>query len=160
MAENSRRSPLGKARNHGSANTGTGHWIHQRISAIALIILGPWFLYSVLTEDMMTYQGVMEWLDNPGDVIFLILTIVVALYHGALGLQVVIEDYIHSNWMKFPMLVITKFTFVLLGAMAIYAVVSAKFFVNSHDLSYYGEDDTQMQNHIQNTRPSTITEAL
>ncbi len=144
-----KRSALGKARNHGSAKQGTGHWIHQRLSAIALILLGPWFLYSVLTEDMTSYQGMMTWLESPGDVVFLVLTVVVALYHGALGLQVVIEDYVHSNGLKFPMLVIMRFTFVVLGVMAVYAIISSKFFVNPYDVSYYGPNSPTHSTHFQ-----------
>ena len=131
-----KQSSLGKARHHGSAKSGVSHWIHQRLSAIALIGLGPWFLYSVLTESMTSYQGILNWLDNPGDLVLLVLTIVVGLYHGFLGLQVVIEDYVHTNWIKFPTLIILKFSFIVLGVMATYGAVSVKFLHNPHAEAY------------------------
>lgn len=131
-----KQSSLGKARHHGSAKSGVSHWIHQRLSAIALIGLGPWFLYSALSESMTSYQGILNWLDNPGDLVLLVLTIVVGLYHGFLGLQVVIEDYVHTNWIKFPTLIILKFSFVVLGVMATYGAVSVKFLHNPHAKAY------------------------
>lgn len=152
-----KRSSLGNARNHGSAKQGTGHWLHQRVSAIALILLVPWFLYSVLTEDMTSYQGVVNWLDNPGDLVFLILTLVAALYHGALGLQVIIEDYVHTNCIKFPMLVITNFLFIVLGVMAVYALISTKFFDQSSEISYSQSDQAALASLVNGVHSNDLT---
>ena len=163
------QSSLGKARNNGSAKSGTGHWIHQRISAIALILLGPWFLYSVLTETVTTYDGILAWLDNPGDLVLLALTVCVALYHGFLGLQIVIEDYVHTPWVKFSSLVIIKFAFIVLGVMAVYAIVSVKFLdqssldfgteSGSRDMVQQTQIQTHSKNQTQTTNSQNVVEA-
>lgn len=118
-----KKSPLGKARNHGSAKSGTHHYIMQRVSAIGLLILGPWFFYHVLITDFTSFGAVVMWLQNPGDVAFLALFIGFGLYHGFLGLQVVIEDYVHSNPLKISSLLVLKFLMITLGIMVLFTLM-------------------------------------
>lgn len=118
-----RQSPLGHARNHGSAKDGTHHWIAQRFSAIALLLLGPWLLYNFYYENISTYEGAVAWLQNPGGLAFMVLLLVAGLYHAFLGLQVVVEDYVHSNWVKLPMLIGLNLLFALVGVMAVLSLV-------------------------------------
>ncbi|MEL7057243.1 MAG: succinate dehydrogenase, hydrophobic membrane anchor protein, partial [Pseudomonadota bacterium] len=78
----------------GSAGTGTQHHIRQRVTALALIFLVPWFLYSIIHACKAGYEGALIWVAQPINAILLILTLSAALYHMRLGMQVVIEDYL------------------------------------------------------------------
>lgn len=118
-----RQSPLGRARNHGSAKEGTHHWIAQRLSAIALIILGPWFLWNLYAENISSYQNIVAWLQSPGDMTLMVLLLVAGLYHAYLGLQVVVEDYVHCNAVKLPLLIGFKLSFILIAVMATLSLV-------------------------------------
>ena len=94
------RSPLGKARGLGSAKEGSKHWWLQRLSAVALIPLSMWFAVSVMTYASADYQSVLQWIHSPIITVLFLLLIVALFYHAQLGLQVVIEDYVHLEWLK------------------------------------------------------------
>ncbi len=117
------QSPLGRAKNHGSAKEGTHHWISQRFSAISLLLLGPWVLYSFYAGNMSSYESVVAWLQTPMDFTLVLLFIVAGLYHGFLGLQVVIEDYVHTQCIKIPTLIALKLFFALVGVMALLSLI-------------------------------------
>jgi succinate dehydrogenase / fumarate reductase membrane anchor subunit len=101
-------SPLAKARGHGSAKSGTAHWFHQRASALALIPLTAWLLYAVICLAGAGYQQAVAFVASPfnsGALLFLIITV---LYHGMLGLQVVIEDYVHHAGLELSLQLLVK----------------------------------------------------
>jgi len=101
-------NPLAKARGHGSAKSGTAHWFHQRVSALALIPLTAWLLYGVICLAGAGYQQAVEFVTSPfntGALLFLIITV---LYHGMLGLQVVIEDYVHHAALELTLQLLVK----------------------------------------------------
>ncbi|WP_084396271.1 succinate dehydrogenase, hydrophobic membrane anchor protein [Henriciella aquimarina] len=109
-------TPTAAARGLGSAKSGTGHHIHQRVSAIALIFLVPWFLYAVIAASRSGFEGATAWLAQPWNAILMILTLGAAFYHMRLGMQVVIEDYIAKAGMKQGLLILN--TFVCFGLLA------------------------------------------
>jgi succinate dehydrogenase / fumarate reductase membrane anchor subunit len=114
------RSPLKASRGLGSAKDGTHHWVVQRISAIALIPLSVWFVYSLLTAIMADASSARQFVAQPVNAILLFLLVEAMLYHGALGVQVVIEDYIHKPCYKITALIVVKLgTAVLMAAAAL-----------------------------------------
>jgi succinate dehydrogenase / fumarate reductase membrane anchor subunit len=117
------RSPLGRALGLGSAKSGFGHWWGQRLSAVALVPLGLWFAFSMVGLASTDYWAVASWAGAPLHAILLILFLASLLYHSSLGLQVVIEDYVHGP-AKVASLVIVQLLHLALAVAAIYAVVT------------------------------------
>ena len=97
MGHRAFRSPSARAIGIGSAKTGSRHWLAERISAIALIPLTLWFVVSVIAHTRSDYVGFVSWLRTPLATICMILLLLALFHHTALGLQVVIEDYVHSG---------------------------------------------------------------
>jgi len=121
------RSPLGRVRGLGSAKDGTNHWWAQRLTALALIPLTVWFCISVVTMIGADQAAVAAWAGAPLVAGLLILLIVATFYHGALGLQVVIEDYVHSEMPKLALLLVVKAASVVLGLTGVLSVLSLLF---------------------------------
>ncbi len=91
-----RRSPLARAIGLGSAKEGVGSWWAERVSAVALVPLTLWFAASIIAHTGSGYVAVIVWLRTPFAATLMILLLITLFYHTALGLQVVIEDYVHS----------------------------------------------------------------
>ena len=121
------RSPLGRVRGLGSAKEGTAHWWAQRLTAVALIPLVLWFAGSVAAMTGSGHGAVVAWLANPVVAIIMILLIVATFHHAQLGMQVVIEDYVHSEWLKVASIVLVKFLAVVLGVAALFSVLKIAF---------------------------------
>ncbi|HET7395951.1 MAG TPA: succinate dehydrogenase, hydrophobic membrane anchor protein [Gammaproteobacteria bacterium] len=121
------RTPLARARGLGSAKEGTAHWMSQRISALALIPLTLWFAYSVLLLMHAGYAQTYAWIHAPLVSVLLVILIGTAFYHAYLGLQVVIEDYVHGELSKFSSLLLIRFLCVLLALSGIFAVLRIAF---------------------------------
>ena len=117
------RTPLARARGLGSARYGVHHWWAQRLTAIALIPLVVWFAISLVMMSGADYAAVRAWIGSPVVMVLLILTIAIGLHHGQLGLQVVIEDYVHGDGAKLALIVAVRFIAVLFGLAAIVAVL-------------------------------------
>lgn len=117
------RSPVARVRGLGSAKSGTQHWWHQRVSAVALILLVAWFVVSLILNAPADQAHVRAWVSSPVTMVMLIMTIVFGLWHAALGMQVVIEDYVHSEGMKIGLILLIK----CLAALAAVAAVVAMF---------------------------------
>lgn len=127
-SDNSMRTPLGKVRGHGAGHEGTGHFIAQRVSAIALMVLGPWFVISAaITMPGPSYLGAIDFLSEPLNAVGVTLFIVIALYHMRLGMQEVIVDYIGKPFTKTFLLIVNTLALLALGAGAIYAVMQINF---------------------------------
>jgi succinate dehydrogenase / fumarate reductase membrane anchor subunit len=122
MAEH--RTALGRARGLGSAKTGVGHFIGQRVSAVALLLLALWGAWSAVTVASGGYDGAKVWLESPVNAAMLILTVVAGFYHVRMGMGVVIEDYIHKPTSKAALLILN--TFVCLGAGALSSICILK----------------------------------
>ncbi|MGH8279803.1 MAG: succinate dehydrogenase, hydrophobic membrane anchor protein [Gammaproteobacteria bacterium] len=121
------RTPLAGARGLGSAKEGTGHWITQRVTAIALVPLAFWFAVSVLMLMHSDYATVVHWIHAPWNAILLVLLVLSVYWHAYLGLQVVVEDYVHVAWRKLCALVVLRFIAVILAAIGIFVVLRVAF---------------------------------
>lgn len=117
------RSPLSKAIGLGSAKHGFSHWWWQRVTALALIPLSVWFVYSILCAATGTHSEAMAWLAKPVNATIMLLFVLTALFHAQTGLQVVIEDYIHSKWLNLSTLLCVKFLSVALAVLASISVL-------------------------------------
>jgi succinate dehydrogenase / fumarate reductase membrane anchor subunit len=123
MTKQSIRTPLGQVRGLGSARHGAGHFITQRVSAIALLFLVPWFLITLIGAVRGGYDGALIYIADPFNAVLIILTVGAALYHMRLGMQVVVEDYILKNSTKTVLLILNTFICITLFAAAAYAVL-------------------------------------
>ena len=121
------RTPIGTVRGLGSARSGTGHWWSQRMSALALIPLSIWFAVSVLSMQHADYMTVIVWMHTPWVAVLLSLFLVTLLYHAYLGVQVVIEDYVHTGWLKLAVLLSMKAACILLGAAGVFTALRVAF---------------------------------
>jgi succinate dehydrogenase / fumarate reductase, membrane anchor subunit len=121
------RSPLGSVLGLGSAKDGTAHWWAQRVSAVALIPLTLWFMFSLLALPDLGYGTVRVWLSYPMSGFLAVLLVAVLAYHSYLGTIVVVEDYVHSAGMKVLSLVLLRFLYVLVGGAGVFAILRVAF---------------------------------
>lgn len=101
-------NPLARARGHGSAKDGVHHWYAQRASAILLLFLVGWLVYSMFTLAGTGHAEAVEFLSNPLNAAFLVVLLVALFYHAMLGLQIVIEDYVHQPTVEVILLLLTR----------------------------------------------------
>jgi succinate dehydrogenase / fumarate reductase, membrane anchor subunit len=121
------RSPLGKVLGMGSAKDGTAHWWAQRVSAVALIPLTLWFVFSLLTLPAFDYDTVRTWLSVPFSGFLAVLLVAVLTYHSYLGTIVIVEDYVAAAGMKVLTLLLLRFLYVLCGGAGIFAILRVVF---------------------------------
>jgi succinate dehydrogenase / fumarate reductase membrane anchor subunit len=121
------RSPLGKVLGMGSAKDGTAHWWAQRVSAVALIPLTLWFVFSLLTLPAFDYDTVRTWLSVPFSGFLAVLLVAVLAYHSYLGTIVIVEDYVTAAGMKVLTLLVLRFLYVLCGGAGIFAILRVVF---------------------------------
>ena len=119
----SRRSPLSRARGYGSANEGVHTFLAERISAVALVPLTLWFVFSVARLPAASYGAVKHWVAAPSVAVTLVLFLVTLFYHSSLGVKVVVEDYIAGEGKKLALLLAVKFVHAVLAAAGIFAVL-------------------------------------
>ena len=117
------RSPLGKVRGLGSAKSGTHHWWMQKVTAIALIPLTIWFVSSIVQMTQADYEIVINWMNSPVVAILMTLFIITGIYHLKLGLQVIVEDYIHSEGSKMVLQMMITFGCVAIAITAIFSIL-------------------------------------
>lgn len=116
-AKGSLRSELGRVRGLGSAKEGVHHWWAQRVTAIALIPLSIWFVASIVFLTDVDYATAIQWLRSPVTLGLMSLFLIALAYHAVLGLQVVVEDYIHAKPTKLILLLLIQFAgFALVAA--------------------------------------------
>ncbi len=117
------RTPLANARGLGSAKQVTEHFWHQRITAVVLVPLTLWFTINLFLLSAMEYSMAVTWLSSPINSVLLLVFIISAYYHAMLGVRVVIEDYIHSEWQKVACLILVNVLVLLAGLVAILYVL-------------------------------------
>ncbi len=117
------RSPLGRAIGLGSAKEGVEHWWAQRISALALVPLTVWFVVAIVGLAGADHALFVAWVRDPVAAILLVLLLVATFYHGALGLQVVIEDYVENETLRFGLLIVMRLAAIVFAARGIFAVL-------------------------------------
>jgi succinate dehydrogenase / fumarate reductase membrane anchor subunit len=114
------RSPLARAIGLGSAKEGVGAWWAERVSAVALVPLTLWFAASIIAHTGSDYATFIAWLRAPVSAVLMVLLLIALFHHTALGLQVVIEDYVHSG-VKFAAVIgvrLGSFAFAVAGVVA------------------------------------------
>ena len=117
------QTPLGRVRGLGSAKSGVEHFWAQRATAVALVPLTLWFVWAVASHVGAPHEQVIGFLANPFNATAMVLFVLAGLYHMALGLQIVIEDYVSGEGMKLALLVAVKFAAAAIGAVSVIAVL-------------------------------------
>lgn len=117
------RTPIKRAVGLGSAKDGVHHWWIQRLTAIALVPLLIWFSFGIAVNAGADYEAARAWIGSPVVTVLLIALIATACHHMQLGLQVVIEDYVHAKGVAMTCIILVKFVSVLLALAGIVAVL-------------------------------------
>jgi succinate dehydrogenase / fumarate reductase, membrane anchor subunit len=115
---------IGRVRGLGSAKHGGKHWLDQRLTAIGNLLLTSWLMFSLLVLPNFEHETLAAWLAQPSVAVPMILMLISIFWHARLGLQVVIEDYVHEDGNKFAAL--TALNFYVIGAAAFGIFMVAK----------------------------------
>jgi succinate dehydrogenase / fumarate reductase membrane anchor subunit len=121
------RTPLSKVKGLGAAKEGASHWWNLRLTAIALIPLALWFSFSVALLAVADFATVSAWIASPISMVLIILTIGVGFYHGYLGLQEIIVDYVPNESLKIAMLIIVGLLAALFTTLGVVSVLKISF---------------------------------
>lgn len=124
---NDMRTPLGKVRGLGSAKEGTSHFWTQRLSAVALVPLVLFFIGLLVSLNGASYVEVRTALAHPFTALVMALFVLTGVYHMRLGMQVVIEDYIHGEGLKIACVMLNTFFSVVVGFACVYAILKLSF---------------------------------
>lgn len=120
-------SPLGKVRGLGSAHAGGEHWLGERVSSIALLLLGTWLLVSLLLLPDLELRTLIEWLHAPSGAIPMALLVIVSFAHGVDGLKVVVDDYVHDEGNRFALNLAILFLGIAGASIALFALAKIAF---------------------------------
>jgi succinate dehydrogenase / fumarate reductase membrane anchor subunit len=120
-------SDLAKVRGLGSAKHGTDHFWHQRLTAIALIPLSLWFIAGLICAIGASHADAVKWISTPYVTTLFVALILALFYHIKLGLQAVIEDYIHAEWLKLTSRICLNLGAALCGLVSIIAILKISF---------------------------------
>jgi len=121
------RTKLSEARGLGSAKEGTHHWWVHRVTSVALIPLTLWFAFAVATMAGQSYEAVTAWLAAPVNAVLMLLFIVATFHHLHLGVQTILEDYVHIEGVKIAAILAVKLASGALGVAAAFAVLKIAF---------------------------------
>jgi succinate dehydrogenase / fumarate reductase membrane anchor subunit len=117
------QTPLARVEGLGAAHAGTAHFWRQRVSAVALIPLSIWFVYAALAVVGANREAAISFLHQPVNAIAMALFVIAVLQHSVLGLQVVVEDYVHTEGWKIAVLLFNQLLAWVLGAVSLFALV-------------------------------------
>ena len=120
-------SPLGRVRGLGSARSGAHHWWLERLTSVSTLLLFIWFVVSLIRLPALDHETVTEWLASPLAAVPMLLLIVSTFWHLKLGLQVVIDDYVHEGGSKLFSILLLNFFTIAAGALAFFAVLKIAF---------------------------------
>ena len=116
------RTPLSQAKGLGSAKEGAHHWWAQRLTSVALVPLTLWLVFTLASWGEVSYVEVIEWMQSPLVAVGLALLVIVLFYHAQLGLQVIVEDYVHG-WLKIVSLVVLNFACIALAFIGLFSII-------------------------------------
>ena len=120
-------TPIARVRGLGSARSGAHHWWLERLTSVALLVLFIWFIASVLRLPDLSYGTVREWLADPLAAVPMLLLVAVTFWHGKMGMQVVIEDYVHEAGSKAFAIALLNFFAIAGAGLAVFAVLKIAF---------------------------------
>jgi succinate dehydrogenase / fumarate reductase membrane anchor subunit len=117
------RTPLGRVLGLGTAKDGTEHWWAQRVSAVALLLLGVWFIFALVVNNRLAYAELIEFISAPFNAVLLSILSVAVAFHSYLGVRDVIEDYVHSSGTKVVSLLLSRFSHVFVAIATVYSIL-------------------------------------
>jgi succinate dehydrogenase / fumarate reductase membrane anchor subunit len=120
-------TPIGKVRGLGSAREGGEHWLSERLTSIALLLLGTWLLASLLLLPKLDQRTLVEWLHAPSGAVPMALFVIVGFKHALDGMKVVVDDYVHEEGSRFVVNALLLFLAVGGGALALFALARIAF---------------------------------
>jgi succinate dehydrogenase membrane anchor subunit len=120
-------TPLGKVRGLGSAREGGEHWLTERVTSIALLLLGSWFIASLLLLPGLDPHTLAEWLKAPTGAIPMALLVIVGFKHALDGMKVFIDDYVHEPGRNFAINTLLLFAAIAGASIALYALAALAF---------------------------------
>ncbi len=123
MTDETTKTPLGRVRGLGPSGEGAEHWWDERLSSIATFLLTIWFIVSLLRLPSIDHGTLGEWLSQPLVAVPMLLLIVTAFWHARMGLQVIVEDYVHQEGDKLFWIVLISFSAILGGSLAAFSVL-------------------------------------
>jgi succinate dehydrogenase / fumarate reductase, membrane anchor subunit len=120
-------TPLGKIEGLGSAREGGEHWLTERVTSVALLLLGVWFVASLLFLPALDHKTLVEWLRGASGAVPMALLIITAFVHGLQGMKVVVDDYVHDDGNRFALNTLLLFLAVGGAALALFALARIAF---------------------------------
>lgn len=114
---------IGKVRGHGSAHSGAHHWLLQRYTAVGNLVLVLWLVFSLLMLPNLSHSSVITWLARPVPATAMALLVITSIWHARLGLQVLIEDYLHDSANKVAAIVAINLAAFAAAAFGVFCVV-------------------------------------
>ena len=118
------RTPLGRVLGLGTAKNGTDHFWAQRVSGVALLLLGIWFVFALLVNGQLAYADLIPFIRSPMNAVLLSMLSMVVAFHSYLGVQVVVEDYVHAPMLKIVSILVSKFAHVFVAITTVYSILS------------------------------------
>lgn len=120
-------TPLARVRGLGAAGAGGEHWVAERVSSIALLLLGAWLIASLLMLPSLDRGTLVEWLRAPSGAVPMALFVITSFYHGLDGMKVVVDDYVHDEGNRFALNTLLLFLAVGGAALALFALARIAF---------------------------------
>jgi succinate dehydrogenase / fumarate reductase membrane anchor subunit len=127
MSRGDSATPLGRVRGLGSAHHGGEHWLTERVTSIALLLLGTWLLASLLLLPKLDQRTLIEWLHAPSGAVPMALLVIIGFRHALDGVKVVVDDYVHEEGSRFALNTLLLFLAVSGGALASFALARIAF---------------------------------
>jgi succinate dehydrogenase / fumarate reductase membrane anchor subunit len=122
MSQGESSTPLGKVKGLGSAHEGGGHWLEERFTSVALVLLSFWLLFSLLMLPNFEYATLKEWLGSAWGAIPLTLFVITAFKHGLDGLKVPVDDYVHDEGNRIALHYLLTMAAIAGGSAALFAL--------------------------------------